>query len=352
MMRKKLPLISVALTLAMTALIIVLGGCQTTQNQNGKSTRHIIVVYSFSVEEEVMNKEIFPAFKKYWQQRAGEEVIFQSIFTGSEEIADAIVEGGLADVAILSNEQHAVWLNINDFVETDWQSFPHQGIVTESPLVIAVRPGNPLGIKDWADLVQPGVKLVHANPQTSGGAQWALLAEYGSALMAGASQEAAKEQLRDIWANVIASPSSSREALKEFLFGVGDALITYEQDALLAQSRGACLELITPSRTVLSEHVAVLVDHNIDRWESEIVNAFVSFLWSETAQNAFTRYYFRPVTAEALEALAADNASSTGTLPSFPEIEQPFTVQDLGGWGQVYPEIIRGIWEEQIAPQP
>jgi len=138
--------------------------------------------------------------------------------------------------------------------------------------------------------------------------------------------------------------------LKEFLFGVGDALITYEQDALLAQSRGASIELITPSRTILSEHVAVLVDHNVDRWESEIVNAFVSFLWSETAQDAFTRYFFRPVTAEALDALAEGNASSTGDLPRFTEIEQPFTVQDLGGWGQMYPEIIRGVWEAQIAP--
>jgi len=349
-MRIKLSLIGMALTLAMITLIMVLGGCQTTQDQNSKPTRHIIVVYSFSVEEEVMNKEVFPAFKKYWQQRAGEEVIFQSIFTGSEEIADAIVDGGPADVAILSNEQHAVWLNINDLVETDWHDFPHQGIISQSPLVIVVRPGNPLGIKDWTDLARPGVKLVHANPQTSGGAQWALLAEYGSALMAGASQEAAKEQLRDIWANVIASPSSAREALKEFLFGVGDALITYEQDALLAQSRGASIELITPSRTILSEHVAVLVDHNVDRWESEIVNAFVSFLWSETAQNAFARYFFRPVTAEALDTLATSNASSTEDLPHFSEIEQPFTVQDLGGWGQMYPEIIRGVWEAEIAP--
>lgn len=349
-MRKRLSIMSLALALAMVTLILVLVGCQTNQAQNSKPTRQIIVVYSFSVEEEVMNKEIFPAFRKYWEQRAGEEVVFQSIFTGSEEIADKIVEGGLADVAILSNEQHAVWLNINDLVETNWHDFPHQGIISQSPIVIVVRPGNPLGIKDWADLRRPDVKLVHANPQTSGGAQWALLAEYGSALMAGESHEAAIEQLRGIWANVIASPSSSREALKEFLFGVGDALITYEQDALLAQSRGASIEVITPSRTIMSEHVTVLVDHNVDRWEREVVDAFVSFLWSETAQNAFTRYYFRPVTADALEALAADSASATAALPSFPEVERPFTVQDLGGWGQVYPEIIRGVWEEEIAP--
>jgi sulfate/thiosulfate-binding protein len=349
-MPKRLSVMSLALALALVPLILVLVSCQTNQAQNSKPTRQTIVVYSFSVEEEVMNKEIFPAFMKYWEQRAGEEVTFQSIFTGSEEIADRIVKGGLADVAILSNEQHAVWLNINDLVQTDWHDFPHQGVISQSPIVIVVRPGNPLGITDWADLCRPNVKLVHADPQTSGGAQWALLAEYGSALMAGESQEAAKEQLRGIWTNVIDSPSSAREALKEFLFGVGDALITYEQDALLAQSRGASIEVVTPPRTIMSEHVVVLVDHNVDPWEREVVNAFVSFLWSDTAQNAFTRYYFRPVTDEALEALAADNASSTGTLPRFSKIEQPFTVQDLGGWGQMYPEIIRGVWEEEIAP--
>lgn len=94
-----------------------------------------------------------------------------------------IVGGAPADVAILSNEQHAVWLHINDGVETDWHTFPYQGIISRSPIVIAVRPGNPLGIMAWADLPRPGMRLVHPDPRTSGGARWALLAEYGSALL-------------------------------------------------------------------------------------------------------------------------------------------------------------------------
>ncbi|MCK4299482.1 MAG: substrate-binding domain-containing protein, partial [Planctomycetes bacterium] len=151
------------------------------------------------------------------------------------------------------------------------------------------------------------------------------------------SEEAAYEQLRGIWANVVASPASSREALKQFVFGTGDALVTYEQDALLAQARGADLKVVTPRSTVMSEHVAVIVDRNVQSWEREVVEAFVSFLWSETAQEAFTRYYFRAVIDESLNQ----------AVPEFDEVERPFTVRDLGGWGRAYPEIIE-VWEERI----
>jgi sulfate transport system substrate-binding protein len=321
------------------ALMLITGGCQPPEERNRKpAPRQTIIVYSFSVEEEVMTEEVFPAFQGYWQEQTGQEVTFQSVFASCEEISDAIVDGASADVAILSNEQHAVWLRINDWVETDWQTLPQQGIVSRSPLVIVVRPGNPLGIEDWADLARPGVSIVHPDPCTSCGAQWALLAEYGSAFLDENSSSAAREQLRGIWANVVATPSSAREALKQFMFGTGDALVTYEQDALLAQARGATLEVVTPRSTIMSEHVAVIVDRNVQPWEREVVEAFVAFLWSETAQEAFTRYYFRAVTDEALNQ----------TVPEFHEIEQPFSVHDLGGWGYAYSEIIHRIWEEQI----
>jgi sulfate transport system substrate-binding protein len=196
-----------------------------------------------------------------------------------------------------------------------------------------------LGIEDWADLTGPGVKLIHPDPHTSGGAQWALLAEYGSSMLENGSRETACEQVRAIWANVIATPASSREALRQFVFGKGDALVTYEQDALLAQARGATLEVDAPDGTFVSEHAAVIVDRNVKPWEREVVEAFVDFLWSEEAQRAFTRYYFRAVTDEVLNE----------AVPEFHSIERPFTVQDLGGWGRAYPEIIQGVWAEQLS---
>ncbi len=337
-MSKGVRLIAVAL-----ALILITGGCQPAseiEEPHNRPTRQTIVVYSFGVEEEVLTEEVFPAFQNYWQEQTGQEITFQAVFASCEEITEEIVGGASADVAILSGEQHAVWLRINDWVEADWQTFPHQGIISHSPLVIAVRPGNPLGIEDWADLARPGVSLIHPDPRTSCGAQWALLAEYGSALLdeGSGSEETAYEQLRGIWANVVATPASSREALKQFVFGTGDALATYEQDALLAQARGAALEVVTPPSTIMSEHVAVIVDRNVQPWEREVVEAFVSFLWSEAAQEAFTHYYFRAVTDESLNQ----------AVPEFRQVERPFTVHDLGGWEQVCPEIIHEVWEDRI----
>ena len=333
-------LLSIAiLTLTFTMMLIV-AYCQPAQQASSTLSRQTIVVYGFSIEKEVFTEEIFPTFQAYWREETGQEVTFQSVFTGSEQLTDAIINGAPADVAILSNEQHAVWLHINDVVKSDWHTLPNEGTVSQSPIVIVVRPGNPLGIKDWADLARPDVKLVHPDPRTSGGAQWALLAEYGAALLGkNSSTQAAEEQLRGIWTNVVATAASSREALKQFTFGAGDAMVTYEQDVLLAQARGATLEIVVPRSTIVSEHVAVIVDQNVKPWEREGVKAFVTFLWSQAAQEAFTHYYFRAVTDEALNE----------AVPEFHEIEQPFTVQDLGGWGKAYPEIIHGVWNEQVS---
>ena len=296
-MRREVQVVVAVLVLALIGV-----GCQPPERPSGEPTPQTIVVYGFSIEKEVITEEIFPAFQAYWREQAGQGVTFQSVFTGSEELTETIVGGAPADVAILSNEQHAVWLHVNDLVETDWHTFPHEGVVSRSPLVIVVRPGNPMGIEDWADLARPGVRLVHCDPRTSGGGQWALLAEYGSALLdeGNGSAEAAQEQLRDIWANVVVLRPSCKEALREFLFGAGDALVTYEQNALLAQARGAALEIVMPPSTIMSEHMAVVVDKNVKPWERKVVESFVAFLWSEVAQEAFTRYYFRAVIDEAL----------------------------------------------------
>ena len=332
-MRKEIWLMGVVLALTIIALTVA--GCVSQPTPSQETARQNLVVYGFSVEEEVMTKGILPAFQAFWKQQTGAEVTFQSIFTGSEEISNAILGGARCEVALLSNEQHATWLHINDRVQTDWRTFPHKGIVSRSPIVIVVRPGNPLGIEDWADLARPGVKVVHPDPRSSGGAQWALLAEYGSVLLSGGDQGAAPQRMRAIWTNVVSSPPSSGEALKQFLFGTGDALITYEQDALQARSRGAEIEVVVPHSTIMSEHVVVIVDRNVADWEREVVTGFVNFLWSETAQKTFTRYYFRAVTNEALNQ----------AVPEFHKIERLFTVQDLGGWGQAYPEIIQGVWK-------
>lgn len=326
------------------ALLLIWGGisavtsCQPVQIVNTRS-RQVIVIYGFSTLEEVFNEEIFPLFRSYWLAKSGQEVTFQGVFTSAEELSDAVTGGAPADVVILPNEWYAVWLSINGTLDDNWRSLPNQGVVTHSPVVIVVRPGNPLGIRDWGDLTRPEVKLIHPDPRTSGGAQWALLAEYGAALLAdNGTPQAGQELLRGIWANVVAIPPSTREGMKVFLFGTGNALVTYEQDALLARARGAELDIVIPPRTVVSEHLAAIVSRNVKPWEHESINAFVEFLWSEQAQKAFTRYYFRSVTDEALNDPAA----------GFVALEQPFTEDELGGWGKAYPEIVQWTAEELL----
>jgi sulfate transport system substrate-binding protein len=348
-MKYRVRSIAFATALGLIILFAVVVGCQTSSSDNVKPPKRTLTVYGFSVQEEVMTKEIFPAFATYWKQKTDEEVVFRTVFTGSEEIAQAIIDGAPADVAILSNEQHAIWLQINSYIETDWRDLPYEGIVSYSPLVIIVRPGNPQNIRGWTDLARSGIRVVHANPRTSGGAQWALLAEYGSAVLNGATHTSAQQQVQDIWANVVSSPASSRTALKEFLFGVGDALITYEQDALLAQARSATIEIIIPRQTIMSEHIVAIVDRNVSEWDKELVSSFTSFLWTEAAQRAFARYYFRPVNPNVLDALISTQELSTEGDAFFSEVEQPFFVGDLGGWSWAYSEIVQGIWEEQIA---
>lgn len=338
-MNKRMWPTGIIVTLVLLALIAT--GCDPGSTAKQKPSHRTLTVYAFSTEEEVMIQDIFPAFQVHWEHLTGGEMTFRGMFTGSEEIANAILDGAPAEVAILSNEYHSTWLHIANQVQTDWHDFPNAGIVSRSPLVIVVRPGNPLAITDWVDLARPGVKLIHADPRTSGVAQWGLLAEYGSALLTLGNSEAASTQLEAIWANVISTPSSARDAMKEFLFGAGDALVTYEQDALLAKSRGADIEIVTPPATIVSEHVVVIVDRNVNDREQEIVRTFVNFLWSERAQQALTHYYFRAVTDEALNQ----------GVPEFHQVERPFTVDDLGGWSKAYHEIINGIWQEQIAPR-
>jgi sulfate/thiosulfate-binding protein len=336
------PIIAIIVVMLLAvALTEAARGCQSGAQAGRRPLRRTIDVYGFSVEEEVMTEEIFPAFQTYWQNKSGQEVVFRSTFASSEEITEQILDGALADVAVLSNAQHATWLCVNNVVETGCRGLPQEGVISRSPIVIVVRPGNPLGIEKWADLAGPGVRLIHPDPRTSGGAQWALVAEYGAGLFGTetGNKDAAAELLRAIWANVVSSPPSARDALKEFLFGAGDALVTYEQDALLAQSRGATLEIVMPFSTVMSEHVAVIVDRNVQPHERDIVEAFLEFLSSEEAQEALTRYYFRAVTDEALNL----------AVPEFHHIEHSFTVQDLGGWAWAYPEIINQVWEEKIS---
>jgi sulfate/thiosulfate transport system substrate-binding protein len=301
-----------------------------------------IVVYGFSILGEMMNEAIFPAFQEEWQTSTGERIEFVTSFAGSGTITNQMILGVPAEVAILSLELDALRLVENGvLLENSWQGLPHAGVVNRTPFIILVRPGNPKGITDFQDLSRPGVGVVHPDPLTSGGAQWGILAEYGSALRTTGDPQEAFTQLRGIWLNVVAQASSARGARTQFENGFGDALITYEQEALHDQALGRLNgEIVYPQSTILSEHTLVVIEKNIDPDNRELVDAFIAFLWSDAAQSIFVEYGFRSVE----ERLNTEN-------PGFGEIQDAFTVEDLGGWPQAKRDIIDQIWRDQVLPQ-
>ncbi|HEY0319798.1 MAG TPA: sulfate ABC transporter substrate-binding protein [Pyrinomonadaceae bacterium] len=295
--------------------------------------------------KESLEKAIFPAFAAKWkQEHGGEDVKFTSSFAGSETVTNQILQGVGADVAILSIERDVDRLKQGGFVTADWHQLPSQGIVNKTPFVILVRRGNPKGIRDFPDLAKPGVKIIHPDPVSSGGAMWSILAIYGSELMkserdTGKRDEArALNTLRAIWRNVIATPGSAREARTQFETGYADALITYELEAILMKQAKADIEIVVPESTIFSEHPAAIIDRNVTAEERPVVNAFIQYLWSDEAQRAFVKYNFRSVTNEEFNKENKD----------FAEIKLPFYVKDLGGWDKAYPDIIERIWRDKV----
>jgi sulfate/thiosulfate-binding protein len=327
--------------LALYALIIA-SSClpQSSTTAGGRS----ITVYGFSVMKESLEKAVFPAFAARWKQEHGEEVKFTSSFSGSETVTNQILQGVGADIAILSIERDVDRLKQGGFVTSDWHQLPTQGIVNKTPFVILVRRGNPKGIRDFPDLAKPGVKIIHPDPVSSGGAQWSILAIYGSELIKSEKETGKRDEaralntLRAIWRNVIATPGSAREARTQFETGYSDALITYELEAIQMKQAGAPIDIVVPEATIFSEHPAVVIDRNITAEERPVINAFIQYLWSEEAQRAFVKYHFRSVTNEELN---KENKE-------FAEIKLPFYVKDLGGWSRAYPEIIERVWRDQV----
>jgi sulfate transport system substrate-binding protein len=258
-----------------------------------------LVIYAFSTQEEVFMGGIFPAFEKVWEAETGQDLIIEGVFGPSEAIAEEISKGAPADVAVVSLERHVSWLKIGRLVR--YKTEPT--IIGSTPMIIIVRPGNPMGITDFTDLTRPGLFLIHADPKT--------------------------------WQNVRLLATSAQSALNMFEIGVGDALITYEQDALLAQEKNPQLEIVVPNRTILAQPVAVVVDDNVTQSERVVAEAFIEYLISEGGQRILARYHMRPINIEKQD---------------YPEIPQLYTVDELGGWPQGYSNVIHQLWKKEIQP--
>src|SRR5262245_41713842 len=224
-----------ALVLLLLSLIFGIDGCRRGYDVERET---MVTMYGFSVVQEPVVSEIIPEYQNIWDEKTGQRLNFADSYAGSEMVTNQIISGVEADVAILAIDRNADRLVATKSTNHQWRKLPYGGIVNKTPMVILVRQGNPKRIHDFNDLAKPGVKLLFADPVSSGAGQWSVLAIYGSELIKSdkvsgqRDQKKAFEILQGVWKNVLATPSSAREARTQFERGEGDALVTYELEAL------------------------------------------------------------------------------------------------------------------------
>ena len=308
-----------------------LGGC----GRSGQGKSGTLTLGGYTTPREAYGKAIIPGFQKLWKEKTGQDVEFHESYLGSGAQSRAIVGGFEADIAALSLEGDIDRIADAGLITHDWRSNPWRGIVSTSVVVIAVRPGNPLGIQDWADLARPGLSVLTPDPKTSGGAQWNINAIYGAALrgFAGTPKDdraAARELLKSIFRNVSIMDKGARESITNFEKGVGDAAITYENEVLVARQAGQRYDYVIPRSTILIENPVALVDKYVDKHGNrEAAEAFVGYLWTLEGQRIFAKYGLRPV----------DTSVIGETRDQFPSVEDLWKIDYLGGWKRVTDEI-------------
>ncbi len=253
---------------------------------------------------------------------AGAGVTFEESYGASGDQSRAVAAGLPADYVAFSLATDMERLVKANMVAGDWNSGPTKGMVTDSIVVLAVRPGNPKNIHTWNDLLQPGIGIITPNPFSSGSARWNIMAAYGAWIKAGLTPDQAVANLTALFKNVLVQDTSGRNATQTFLAGQGDVLISYENEAIAAKQGGQDLDYVVPDSTILIENPAAVatVGDATDK-----AKAFLTFALSQPGQQAFSDHGYRPVI--------------TGTTPpdgyTFPTPSGLFKIDDLGGWDDV-----------------
>ncbi len=287
-----------------------------------------ITLASFAVTR-IAHNAIIPKFQDKWQQERHQSVTLRQSYGGSGAQTRAIIDGLRADVAHLALGLDTNKLVKAGLVESGWeQKFPNRSIVSQSVVAIVVREGNPKNIQTWADLGQPGVQVITADPKTSGIARWNLLTLWHAAIQSGANEAQAIEFLTSVFRNVPILARDAREATDIFAKGQGDVLLNYENEVLLALEKGEKLEYIVPETNLAITHPIAIVDRNVEKHGNrEVVEAFVNFLYTPAAQREFAKAGFRPVDATV--------AQEPEISRKFPALKKLGTVEDYGGWAAV-----------------
>lgn len=282
---------------------------------------------SYDVAREVY-KEINPAFVRFWKEKTGETVTINQSHAGSSAQAMAVVNGLAADIVTMNQATDIDLIaQRGGLLPADWRKrLPHDSAPCTSTMVFMVRKGNPKGIKDWDDLVKPGMQVVIPNPKVTGNGRYGYLAAWGAVLARGGSEAQAREFVTRLFANVPVLDSGGRAATTTFVQrGIGDALITFENEVQLIdrEAGGDKVDPVYPSWSILAEAPVAVVDKVVDRKGTRrVTEAYAQFLFSPEAQEIYARANYRPRD----EAVLKKYADRFGPVRLF-SIDQRF-----GGW--------------------
>lgn len=311
---------------AISAGSLALAGCSGRESKDNNSVELLNASYDPTRE---LYEALNPKFAAKWKADTGQLLSIKMSHGGSGKQARAVIDGLDADVVTL-----ALAYDIDEIaartrkIPQQWQArLPHNSAPYASTIVFLVRRDNPKKIKDWDDLVRPGVSVITPNPKTSGGARWNFLAAwaYAKAKSAG-SDAAAQEFVKRLYANVPVLDSGARGATTTFAErGIGDVLLAWENEAFLAQKElgDGKFDIVAPSISILAEPPVAVVDGNAKRHGSEkVAQAYLKFLYTPEAQEIIARNHYRPI----------DKAVAEKYASAFPTMTLATIDHDFGGW--------------------
>ncbi|HSX50726.1 MAG TPA: sulfate ABC transporter substrate-binding protein [Cellvibrio sp.] len=277
-------------------------------------------------------REFNAAFAKHWKEKTGDNVSVDQSHGGSGAQSRAVIDGLKADVVTLALAGDIDPIaSIGKLLPADWVTkLPQNSAPYTSTIVFLVRKGNPKNIKDWNDLVKKGVEVITPNPKTSGGARWNYLAAWAYAKKQGKDDAGAKEFVRELFKNVPVLDTGARGSTTTFVQrGIGDILITWENEAFLAVNELGEdeVEIVVPSLSILAEpSVAVVSENAKANGNLEVATAYLNYLYTKEGQNIAAKHYYRPRDPQ-----VAETYSKT-----FPKLEL-VTIDDFGGWAKAQP---------------
>lgn len=288
-----------------------------------------LTLVSFAVTKEAYTG-IIPKFVEKWKQEQNQNVTFKQSYGGSGSQTRAVLDGLEADIVHLALEPDTSRIEQGGLIDPGWQQeYPNGGIVSKSVAAIIVRDGNPKNIRNWTDLGKDDIATVTADPKTSGGARWNILALWGAITKSGGDETKATELISQVIKNAPVLPKDAREASDAFLKKQqGDALINYENEVILANLKGEKTEYVIPEVNISIDNPIAIVDKNVAKHNTkEVAEAFVNYLYTPEAQTEFAKVGFRPVDQTV--------ASQKEFTDKFPAVKTLFTAKDLGGWDAI-----------------